>query len=82
MKNDMMSFMNEFIDSGETEVNEELFELEQKYSQMYGHGVPREMLPPSINDEQIKEAVFKCIESGKDNLFELLNVVIEDNQIY
>lgn len=82
MANNMMGFMNAFIDSGESKINEEMFELEQKYSAKFGHGVPREMLPPSVDEAQIKEAVITCIENDKDNLFELLGVTIDNRNIY
>ena len=48
----------------------------------FGHGVPREMLPDSISTEQIKQAMKKCILSKKDNLFELLGIIINDNYLY
>lgn len=79
---DMMDFMNAFINSGELKVDEEMFELEQKYFEMFHHGVPREMIPPSISQFQIKEAVIKCIETGKDNLFELLGVTVDYRNLY
>ena len=78
----MMDFMNAFIDSGESKIDEEMFELEQKYSTKFGHGVPREMIPPSVSETQIKEAVQKCIETEQDNLFELLGVTIDNRNLY
>ena len=79
---DMMDFMNAFIDSGESNIDEEMFELEQKYSSKFGHGVPREMIPPNVDETQIKEAVTKCIENNQDNLFELLGVTIDNRNLY
>ena len=43
---------------------------------------PREMLPDSISMEQIKQAMNKCILSKKDDLFELLGVIISDDYLY
>ena len=48
----------------------------------HSRGVPREMLPDSISTEQIKQAMKKCILSKKDNLFELLGIIINDNYLY
>lgn len=77
-----MDFMNTFIDSGESKIDDEMFKLEQKYSAKFGHGVPREMLPPSMDAAQVKDAVIACIENNKDNLFELLGVKIDNRNIY
>lgn len=79
---DLMDFMNKFIDSGYSSIDDEMFELEQKYSSKFGHGVPREMIPPSVNENQIKEAVKKCIENNQDNLFELLGVTVDNRNLY
>ena len=35
-----------------------------------------------ISTEQIKQAMKKCILSKKDNLFELLGIIINDNYLY
>ena len=58
------------------------YEIEEQYFRQFGHGVPREMLPDSISTEQIKQAMKKCILSKKDNLFELLGIIINDNYLY
>ncbi len=79
---DLMDFMNNFIDSGDSNIDEEMFALEQKYSSKFGHGIPREMFPPSIEDSQIKDAVKKCLESNQDNLFELLGVTVDNRNLY
>ena len=55
---------------------------QEQYFRQFGHGVPREMLPDSISTEQIKQAMKKCILSKKDNLFELLGIIINDNYLY
>lgn len=78
----MMDLLNEFIDSGSSEINEEMFKLEQKFSEKFGHGIPREMFPPNIDDEQIKETILRCIDTNKDNLFELLDVKVDEKNIY
>lgn len=40
------------------------------------------ILTNSISTEQIKQAMKKCILSKKDNLFELLGIIINDNYLY
>lgn len=79
---DLMDFMNNFIDSGDSSIDEEMFDLEQKYFSKFGHGIPREMFPPSIDDSQIKDAVKKCIDNNQDNLFELLGVTVDNRNLY
>ena len=75
-------FMSAFISSPEPEIDHEYFQIEEEYSKMYGHTVPREMLPDSVTTDSIKAAMKKCIESGKDTLFELLGVEINNDYLY
>ena len=69
-------FMNSFLNTPEPKIDNEYYEIEEQYFRQFGHGVPREMLPDSISTEQIKQAMKKCILSKKDNLFELLGIII------
>lgn len=75
-------FMNAFIDTPEPSVDQEYFEFEEQYKALFGHTVPRAMLPDSTSMDNIKEAMKKCIESKKDNLFELLGVKINEEYLY
>lgn len=75
-------FMNRFLETPEPKNDNEYYEIEEQYSKQFGHGVPREMLPDSISTEQIEQAMKKCILFKKDNLFELLGIVINDNYLY
>lgn len=75
-------FMNSIINGPEPEIDNASYEIEKQYIQQFGHSVPREMLPDSISMEQIKQAMKKCILSQKDNLFELLDVTINDDYWY
>jgi len=75
-------FMNSFLATPEPELDNEYYEIEKQYIQHFGHSVPREMLPDSISMEQIKQAMKKCILSKTDNLFELLEVTINDDYLY
>ena len=70
-------FMNSFLNTPEPKIDNEYYEIEEQYFRQFGHGVPREMLPDSISTEQIKQAMKKCILSKKDNLFELLGIIIK-----
>ena len=67
-------FMNSFLNTPEPKIDNEYYEIEEQYF--------REMLPDSISTEQIKQAMKKCILSKKDNLFELLGIIINDNYLY
>jgi len=50
------------------------FELEQKYAAMFVHGVPREMFPPGISEDEIMKAVESCVQNQKDELMKILDV--------
>lgn len=76
-------FMNSFIDNTpEPDIDEEYFEIEKKYEELFGHFVPRAMLPDSISTESIKDAMKKCIDAKKDILFDLLGVKNNADYIY
>ena len=75
-------FMNSFLNAPEPEIDNEYYEIEKQYIQLFGHGVPRQMLADSTSMEQIKQAMNKCILSKKDDLFELLGVIISDDYLY
>ncbi len=50
------------------------FESEQKYAAMFDHGVPKEMFPPGISEDEIMKAVESCVQNQKDELMKILNV--------
>lgn len=75
-------FMSAFISSPEPEIDHEYFQIEAAYSKMFGHTVPREMMPDSITTDRIKTAMQKCVESGKDTLFEMLGVETNNDYLY
>ncbi len=74
MKDKILYFMNKLIDEDINDFDNEKFELEQKYAAMFGHGVPREMFPPSISEDEIRKAVECCVQNQKDELMKILNV--------
>ena len=49
---------------------------------MFGKNVPTECLPSRITDDQIKQAMKECIETGQDSLLDILGVSIDDTVIY
>lgn len=75
-------FMNAFIDTPEPNIDTEYYEIEELYRQMFGHTVPRAMLPDSISMKQIKDAMRKCISIKSDNLFDLLGVELNNDYLY
>lgn len=78
----MEDFMKRLVETPAPEINQESFELEQQYQHAFGHAVPREMLPPEISPEQIKQAVETCLSTGTDNFFEILGVAIDADFLY
>ena len=82
MRNKVKSFMKSLINKKGTEVDKEYLELLSKYRKMFGKTVPTECLPSRITEEQIKQAVLECVETGTDNLLDILGVSIDDTVIY
>ena len=75
MDDKMSYFMKKLIDEDDTNgVDDEKFRLEQKYAAMFGHGVPREMFPSSISEDEIMKAVESCVQNQKDELMKILDV--------
>ncbi|MDE7183919.1 MAG: GNAT family N-acetyltransferase, partial [Lachnospiraceae bacterium] len=74
MEDKMFYFMNKLIGEDINDFDNERFELEQKYAAMFGHGVPREMFPPSVSEDEIMKAVESCVQNQKDELMKLLDV--------
>lgn len=68
--------------SEKIEIDNEYYDVEDDYKKLFGHGVPREMLPTSISMEKIKDAMKKCIETKKDDLFGILGVEINLDALY
>ncbi len=84
MDNDnLQASIKDFIaNAPEVEIDNEYFELEDKFKALFGHRIPREQLPTSITKDMIKDAMKKCIETNEDKLYELLNVKFIDGAIY
>ena len=75
-------FLESFLNMPEVETDAEFYETERRYAELFGHGLPGEMLPDGISDGQIKKAMEECIFEHTDNLFERLGVKIDDDYIY
>ncbi|MEZ3503909.1 MAG: hypothetical protein K1W25_10730 [Lachnospiraceae bacterium] len=60
-------FMHQLIDEDIKGFDDKKFELEQKYAAMFGHGVPREMFPPGISEDEIMKAVKSSVQIKKTN---------------
>lgn len=82
MRNKVKSFMKYLINKKSTDVDKEYLDLLSKYRKMFGKNVPTECLPSRITEEQIKQAMRECIETGEDNLLDILGVSIDDTVIY
>jgi len=78
--NNTQSFMDMFLDDPQYETTE-YNSLEEQYVQMFGHPIPREMMP-SIPQDQLDEALAECISKQEDLLLKLLNIEIKDDVIY
>ncbi len=75
-------FMSAFISSPEPDIDHEYYQIETEFRKLFGHGVPREMLPDSATPDKIKNAMQICIDNKADTLFELLGVEINSTYLY
>lgn len=82
MRNKVKSFMKYLINKKSTDVDKEYLDLLSKYRKMFGKTVPTECLPSRITDTQIKQAMRECIETGQDNLLDILGISIDDKVLY
>lgn len=82
MRNKVKSFMKSLINKKSTDVDKEYLNLLSKYREMFGKNVPTECLPSRVTEEQIKQAMRKCIETGQDRLLDILDVTIDDKVLY
>lgn len=81
MRNKVKSYMK-YIINKDKNIDKEYYELHNKYREMFGKGVPTECLPSRITDTQVKQAMRECIETGQDNLLDILGVTIDDKVLY
>lgn len=82
MRNKVKVYMKYLINKKHSEVDREYLKLLNKYREMFGKNVPTECLPSRITDDQIKQAMKECIETGQDSLLDILGVSIDDTVIY
>lgn len=82
MRNKVKSFMKYLINKKSTDVDKEYLDLLSKYRKMFGEPVPTEILPSRITEDQIKQAMRECIDTGKNSLLDILGVTIDDKVIY
>lgn len=82
MRDKVKSYMKTIINKKSTEVDKEYLELLSKYRKMFGKTVPTECLPSRITDVQIKQAMCECIDTGKNNLLDILGVTIDYKVLY
>ncbi len=77
---DITNFVSSTVEK--KEIDNEYYEVEDDYKKIFGHGVPREMLPINISMDKIKDAMKKCIETKTDDLFDILGVEINPDALY
>lgn len=74
MEDKMLYFMKKLLAEDINGFDDGKFEVEQKYAAMFEHGVPREMFPPSISEDEIMKAVASCVQNPKDELMKILDI--------
>lgn len=76
------SFMDDFLNSPVQDVDQEYIEIEAKYKALFGHIVPREMLPTEVTADVIKDAMLESIKLGKDIVMEKIGAEINLDYLY
>jgi len=82
MNEDIMFFLNNFEEDPLSPSDQEYFAVEAKYSGVFGHRIPTEILPPDATRAKIIEAMHICIETKRDDLLALLNVSVDAEHKY
>lgn len=81
-RNKVKGYIKYLINKKNTNIDKEYYGLHKKYREKFGKTVPTEVLPSRITEEQIKQAMRECVETGQDNLLDILGVTIDDKVIY
>lgn len=77
-----MDFFTKMMQEAPLEIDEEYFMLAKEYKEKFGCIVPREMMPPSITDDKVKEAIKTCLESEDGDICKLLGIEKKRNVLY
>ena len=64
------------------ELTDEYRAAAKEFRVKFGYGVPLAMIPPITKTEDLIEKIKDCVESGRDNLLDRYNVVMEDGILY
>lgn len=73
---------NEEAKYEESKIDKEYVELCKEYKKIFKRNIPRVAFPARITEEEIKQAIKKCLEIKEDKLLELLKVTIDNKLIY
>lgn len=75
-------YMKSLTDDVVVNENQEITQLLKMYYEKFEKVVPTEMLPTSISEIELINAINKCIETNNDNIFEILNIKINYSNLY
>lgn len=64
------------------EFNEELKDIAKEFRNTFGYSIPMSMIPPTINNNVLIDAVRKCINCKEDRLLEILGVKYDSNILF
>lgn len=62
--------------------DDELFDLCMKFQKEFHCPVPREMIPQSIADEQLKSAIKLCLQQKSADILRVLGINISMENLY
>lgn len=81
-KNTSDDFLDALFEIEEINTDTSFYETKRRYEKLFGHGIPSEMLPESISEEQLEKAMRECITEGRDDLLKRLGVETDDKRFY
>lgn len=54
--------------------NKSLIELEYMYCERFKCAIPREVMPPCIQEENLRFALIKCLSKGNSDILGMLGI--------
>lgn len=75
-------FMKNITNATVPELDMEYQKIQDEYQKKFGHKAPRAMMSSAITEDDIKKAMRICLESGEDQLMELLGITIREDVLY
>lgn len=64
------------------QITEEYRQYNKKFKEVFGYGIPLNMIPPTASTEDLIKQIRDCIENKKDNLLDKFSVTTNDMRLF